>query len=264
MLTAMALFASASLVLGRPQDRLQTRDFTDDLIVNLGASPKGVTIPSPEDFMPSSPDGGSPSSIGIPNLGFSVPGALSALPQAPATIGPFGSTGLPTDYTNTLSPSGDGASEMAITVKPPPEKHVDLQTDAVIRTIDSVNSGQFAYAILESGHDRKSLVPAFMSNQYDWNAFALFVQTVPPSYVLRSIPDGILFIFTYQFDVDFIYPETPFLNDNFQKFFKVVRDRCGGKAVYGAQVHDDASLKDAIDSHSQAAPVGLPGHGLDI
>lgn len=263
----MALFASASLVLSRPQDRrIQTRGFTDDLTFNLGASPNGFTIPSPSEFLPSSPDGGSSSSIGFPNLGFNVPEAPTTLPQALAISDSFGSTELPTDYTNTLNLPGDGASDVAIIVQPvqpPPENPVNLQTKAVKQTIDSVSNGQLTYAILEATPDLKAVTATYMSNEDDWNAFAEKVRTVKPSYVLRSVPDGILFIFTFQRDLGFQYQDTQFLYDNSGKFQGIVHGR-SGKRVYGYQVHDDGSLRDAIDSHSKAPPIVLSAPQLRV
>ncbi|MCJ1428161.1 hypothetical protein MMC29_006069 [Sticta canariensis] len=255
--TATALFAFVSLVLGRPQDRrLHTRDVADDFIFNPGPNPNGFTIPSSSDFQPSSPEGASYSSTGFPNLGFSAPETLSALPHPPAINDAFGSTGLPTDYTNTLNLPGDGASDMAMVVIPPPEKFVAMQTNAVQRSIDLVSNGQFTYAIFELARVPESLVPTILSNDNDWNAFAQKVRTAEPSYVLHSIPDGMLLIFTYQADLGLEKKATSLLYDNCEKFQRVVQSRCE-KRVYGTLVNDDASLRDAIDSHSKAPPIIL-------
>ena len=258
MLTATALFASASLVLGQPQDRrLQTRDFTDDLAFNLDASPNGVTVPFPVDFLPSTPDRGPSSPNGFPNLSFNVPGALSALPQPPARSDSFGSTGLPTDDTNTLNLYGESASDVARNVNSPPETPVTLQTEGVKQAIDAVSNGQVTYVIFGAAPNLRSIVTMSMSNDEDWNAFARDVRIVAPSYVLRSVPGEMLFIFTFQNDISFRNAETSFLYDNDGKFLRIVQDRCE-KVVYGYQVHDDASLRVAIDSHSNAPPVLIP------
>lgn len=257
MFTATALFAFVSLVLGRPQDRrLHTRDVADDFVFNLGPNPNGFTISSPSDFLPSSSEGDSYSSIDFPNLGFSAPETLSALPQTPAINYAFGSAELPTDYADTLNLPDDDASDMGMVVTPSADKFVAMQTDAVQRSIDSVSNGQFTYAIFGLARVLKTLVPTMLSNDNDWNAFAQKVRTAEPSYVLHSIPDGILLIFTYQADLGLEKKPTSLLYDNCQKFQRVVHARCG-KRVYGTLVHDDGSLRNAIDSHSKAPPIVL-------
>lgn len=266
MFTATALFASVSpsLVLGRPQDRRhQARDFTDDLDfkLNLGANPNGFIIPSPSNFLPPSPSpnespSSSISSIGFPNLGFNAPETLSALPQTPANTitDPFGSTGFPTDFANTLNLPGDDASDMAMIVSDNKPKPVDLETDAIRRSIDSVNNGQFAYAIFGVSNDLQTLGPTFFSNDQDWNAFAQKVRTVEPSYVLHLIPKGMLLIFTFQADSGLQHKPALFLKDHFRAFHLNVEQRCQ-KLVYNAQVFDDDSLKSAIDLNSGMQPV---------
>ena len=94
VVTATAVIASVSLVLGRPQDRrLQARDSTDDFQI----SSNGLTLPGPSDFQPSSPDGSLFPSIDLPNLGLQAPETLSAVPQSPGITDPTLFPGLSTD-----------------------------------------------------------------------------------------------------------------------------------------------------------------------
>ena len=252
--TATALFAFVSLGLGRPQDgRLHTRDVADDFNFNLGATSNGLTMPSPSDFLPSSPDGGSYPSIGSPNVDFNALEPLSALPQPPAKNYASGSTGLPPGYISPLYSLGDGDSDPGMVVTP---KFLLMQTEAVHRSIDSVSSGQFAYAIFGLASDQSSLVPTFFSNDNDWNTFAQKVRVADPGYVLHSLPDGILLISTYQADSGLEDKSTNIIYENAQKFFKVVHS-WSKKRVFGYLVRDDDSLRDAVDSHSNASPIVL-------
>ena len=116
VVTATALIASVSLVLGRPQDRrIQARDWTDGFNLNLDGNTNAFAVPSPSEFRPSSPDGSSPPLIDFPNLGFVAPEILNAVPQAPEIIDSFGPLGLSTDWTKTLSLPVDGAFDVAKT-----------------------------------------------------------------------------------------------------------------------------------------------------
>ena len=266
--TATTLLTLVSLVLGRPPDRLRPRDVADGLSFNLAANPSGLTIPSSE-FLPSLPDGGSYPSIGSPNLGFSAPGSLGALPQSPATDDASDSTGFAIDDTNTVTSPG-GASDMALLVEPTLEKFLAIQTAAVQKCIDSISDGELTYAIFQLARNRRSLVPTVLSTDVDWNAFAQKIRTADPSYVLHSLPDAILLIFTYQADLGLLHKRTALLYENRERFFQIVRAR-SQKQVYGRIVYDDVSLRQAIDSHSQADPIdlalpppGTPGFNLDI
>lgn len=270
MFTATTLLALVSLVLSRPPDRLRPRDVADGLSFNLAANPSGLTIPSSSEFLPSLPDESSYPSIGSPNLGFSAPGSLGAFPQSPATDDASDSTGFAIDDTNTVNPPGDGASDMALLVEPTLEKFLAIQTAAVQKCIDSISDGELTYAIFQLARNRRSLVPTVLSTDNDWNAFAQKIRTADPSYVLHSLPDAILLIFTYQTDLGLLHKRTELLYENRERFFQIVRAR-SQKQVYGRIVYDDVSLRQAIDSHSQADPIdlalpppGTPGFNLDI
>ena len=143
---------------------------------------------------------------------------------------------------------------MAIIVPDNNPKPVDLKTDAIQRSIDSITNGQFAYAIFGISDDLQTLGPTFFSNDRDWNAFAQKVRTVEPSYVLHLIPKGMLLIVTYQADPDLQSKRALFLKDHFRAFRLDVQYRCR-KEVYYGQVFDDDSLKSAIDRNSNVSPV---------
>ena len=267
VVTATALIASVSLVLGRPQDRrLQARDWTDGFNLNPDVNTNAFTVPSPSEFLPSSPDGSSPPLIGFPNLGFVAPETLSAVPQAPEITDQFGTLGLSTDWTKTLSLPVDGASDVAITLpsvkaSPPlpsvtsgPVKPIVLATEAVKRSVDSISNGQFAYVFFEVSSDRKSLVPTLLSTDQDWDTITQAVRKAPPSYALRSTGGGMLLIFTSQNNINGLADaHSIILDDNYKEFMLFVEKRCG-KIVHATQVYDENSLKDAISRHREPPP----------
>ncbi|MCJ1428879.1 hypothetical protein MMC29_006790, partial [Sticta canariensis] len=264
VVTATAFIASVSLVLGRPQDRrLQARDWTDGFNLNLDGNSNAFSLPSPSEFLPSSPDGSSPPLIDFPNLGFVAPETLSAVPQAPEIIDSFAPLELSTDWTKTLSLPVDGTFDVAKTLPsveaPPPLPSVIsgsamvLATEAVERSVNSISNGQFAYGFFEVSSDRKSLVPTLLSNEKDWDRFTQAVRNAPPSYVLHSTRDGMLLIFTHQNNKN-VLKDAPslLLDDNFKDMLLFVQKTCG-KNVDARQVYNENSLEDAISPYQKSS-----------
>ena len=281
VVTATALIASVSLVLGRPQDRrLQARIPTSDLDLILNANHNAFTVPSPSEFLPSSPDGSSPllSSLplnsplsspplnGFPNLGFVTPETLRAVPQAPGLIDSFVPLGLSTDWTKTGSLPVDGASDaaaVAAAVAARPNDNPDsgsaivLATDAVTLSVDSISNKQFTYGFFGTSKDLKSLVPIILSNQNDWDTFAEVVRTAPPSYALHRTRRGMLLIYTTQNNNHndlWTSAKSIILDDNFENFQAFVKKRCQ-KMVDATQVWDEASLDQVIRRYHRQLPL---------
>ena len=255
VVTATALIASVSLVLGRPQDRqLQARDPTDDFVLNLNADKNAFTVPSPSDFLPSSPDGISPPPIDFSNFDFET---LSALPQAPETANnPFGPVALSTDWTKTGSLPVNGAfGAPAVAVDPwwpGSGPSINLATDAVKKSVNLISSGQRTYGFFGVSTDKKNLVPTGDSTDEDWGHFSQAVMKAPPSYALHRSSRGLLLIYTDQNNINLLTDQQAgILIDNFEGFQQFVV-HTSSKTVYPAKVFDEQSLQNAIGQRYSA------------
>ena len=266
VVTATALI---SLVWGRPQDRrLQPRDWTDAFKLNLDGNQNAFTVPSPSDFVPSSP-GSSPPLINLPNLGSITPGTLSAVPPSPERNDPFSQTpetNFPSpavliDWTKTLSPSVNGAFDVATSwppgqlppdvepstsANPDPGEHLVLETEAVKRSIKLISDGDFVYAFFGLSADWKYLVPTLLSNNQEWGIFIKDVRKAIPSYAIHLTPKGMLLIFTHiNSRKDAVDMRSSFLHDNFRQFQQLVEET-SEKIADANEVYDEPSLYNAV------------------
>ena len=242
---ATALFGSAPLVFGRPQDtQLQIGDLTKVFDTSLGTDPNANVIPPPAPFVPSP----LPSIQNFPNLAF-ISGAVPDI--TPQTNPPVEYTGVSTDNSYTQIPRDDAV--------PTPFK---LLTKAVRRVVDSIINEEFTYGIFgvsvsKDPRDQSELVPDLISTDKRWYSFGRDVRKSRPSFALHLTDDGMLLIFTYQNrGADPSGQQVNILSGQMKDFVdflqgEIEKKGTGSRKLIYRAVKDDYSLREVINLYDR-------------
>ncbi|MCJ1264238.1 hypothetical protein MMC22_004109 [Lobaria immixta] len=238
---ATALFGSAPLVFGRPQDtQLQIEDLTSEFDTSLSTDPNANIIPPPAPFVPSPL-----SSIqNFPKLAF-ISGAVPDI--TPQTNAPVKSTEVSTDYGYTQIPRDDTVP-----------KSFKLLTKAVRMVVDSIINEESTYGIFGVSEDGSKLVPDLISTDKSWDSFGQDVRKSRPSFALHLTDDGMLLIFTYQNMGDDSSSQQVYSLSGQMKYFvlfiqkEIKKKGTGSRKLDYKVVNNDYSLQAVINSYDPA------------
>lgn len=258
--TATALFGSASLIFGRPQDTpVQTEELAQDSAENLDTNPNAFIVPPPAQPTPSSFNA-------IPNLA-SIYETSGAVPETiPNLYASAGSTGVSTDDTQINTPPGEDSSKFASQAQVGSTTRQIFLTESVNTFVDSILSGQFTYGIFGFSNDLSKVVPYTVVSDKSWASFGWAVRKSRPGFALHLTDDGMLLLFTKRIQEDESSVQQNWqvlaLQDIEGSIFIFIQGKVeekygkgARKSTYAIEVDDDYSLEDAINSHNQAESV---------